>query len=400
MNFDELHCLSPLDGRYRTGTEDLRPYFSEGSLIKNRAKVEVVYLIKLVGFLGVSQIDKSDEKKLLSWVDSLGDKETSRVKKIESKIRHDVKAVEYLIREKLTSMNLEELDPWVHWGLTSEDVNNLAYGMMMQGAKDEILVKVQTDLVKKLGKMASKYGQTVMPGRTHGQLAVPTTFGKELMVFASRMTEWLKEIKELKLGGKLNGAVGNFNAHNKLFPDKDWLKFSKELVESLGLEWTMVTTQIEPGTRLVKLLDLIRQFNNVGLDLARDMWMYIAFDYLKQEVVSGEVGSSTMPQKVNPIDFENAEGNMELANGMLMVLANKLPISRMQRDLSDSTVKRNLGVAFGYSLLGTKSLMRGLLKVAPNREKLRSEIENHPEMLAEALQLFLKMYSWFFLHLE
>ncbi|MFH1280650.1 MAG: adenylosuccinate lyase [Candidatus Beckwithbacteria bacterium] len=380
-NLDELHCLTPLDGRYGKDVSELREFFSEKALIKYRVKVEVVYLIKLKN-LKVRNLNK--------WSENLTDKDIKRVKKIEEKIKHDVKAVEYLIREKLVKLGLKKLEPWVHWGLTSEDVNSLAYGLMLQEAKDKVLVKNQTELVKELVKMAEKYSKVVMPGRTHGQLAVPTTIGKELVVFASRMSQWLKEIKELKLGGKLNGAVGNFNAHQKFYPEKDWLKFSRELVEGLGLSWTMITTQIEPRTRMVKLLDLIRQFNNVGLDLAKDMWLYIAFDYLKQRVVKDEVGSSTMPQKVNPINFENAEGNFELANGVLMTMSNKLSQSRMQRDLSDSTVRRNLGVALGYSLVAMKSLLKGLERVEPNKDKLKQELEDHPEMLAEAWQLGMK----------
>jgi len=381
-NLDELHCLTPLDGRYGKDVSELREFFSEKALIKYRVKVEVVYLIKLKN-LKVRNLNK--------WSENLTDKDIKRVKKIEEKIKHDVKAVEYLIREKLVKLGLKKLEPWVHWGLTSEDVNSLAYGLMLQEAKDKVLVKNQTELVKELVKMAEKYSKVVMPGRTHGQLAVPTTIGKELVVFASRMSQWLKEIKELKLGGKLNGAVGNFNAHQKFYPEKDWLKFSRELVEGLGLSWTMITTQIEPRTRMVKLLDLIRQFNNVGLDLAKDMWLYIAFDYLKQRVVKDEVGSSTMPQKVNPINFENAEGNFELANGVLMTMSNKLSQSRMQRDLSDSTVRRNLGVALGYSLVAMKSLLKGLERVEPNKDKLKQELEDHPEMLSEAVQLWLKV---------
>lgn len=380
-NLDELHCLTPLDGRYGKDVSELREFFSEKALIKYRVKVEVVYLIKLKN-LKVRNLNK--------WSENLTDKDIKRVKKIEEKIKHDVKAVEYLIREKLVKLGLKKLEPWVHWGLTSEDVNSLAYGLMLQEAKDKVLVKNQTELVKELVKMAEKYSKVVMPGRTHGQLAVPTTIGKELVVFASRMSQWLKEIKELKLGGKLNGAVGNFNAHQKFYPEKDWLKFSRELVEGLGLSWTMITTQIEPRTRMVKLLDLIRQFNNVGLDLAKDMWLYIAFDYLKQKVFKNEVGSSTMPQKVNPINFENAEGNFELANGVLMTMSNKLSQSRMQRDLSDSTVRRNLGVALGYSLVAMKSLLKGLERVEPNKDKLKQELEDHPEMLAEAWQLGMK----------
>jgi len=382
-----LAAISPLDGRYQEKVKELSEYFSEGALIKARVKVEIIYAIKLVEFLGVVKLSVIEKKRLLDWGESLKIKDLEQVKKIEAEINHDVKAVEYFIRENLKKLGLQKLSAWIHWGLTSEDVNNLAYGWLLTRFKNEQLLVLEKQLLDKLVVMAEKYKAVVMPARTHGQLAVPTTVGKELAVAAERADFWLKKLQAVKLGGKLNGAVGNFNAQIELYPKKDWQKFSQEVIESLGLETVMATTQIEPGDRLVFFLDLVRGLNNLWLNLSQDAWLYIALDYWQQKAVAKEVGSSTMPQKVNPIDFENSEGNLEIANCLLTMMAEKLAISRLQRDLSDSTIKRNLGVAFGHTLLAIKSLLKGLDKVGPNKEKLKQELVDHPEMLAEAEQL-------------
>lgn len=382
----QLAAISPLDGRYLDKVKELEQYFSEGALIKQRVWVEVKYVLTLTEFLQ----KKIEGGKLLGWAKNLNNKDLIRVKEIEKETNHDVKAVEYFIRENLKKLGLQKLSAWIHWGLTSEDVNNLAYGLILQQFKDKELIKAEADLINKLTEMAGKYKAVVMPGRTHGQIAVPTTVGKELAVFVERGEWWLKKIKEVKLGGKLNGAVGNFNAQIKLYPQKDWLSFSQKFVSALGLEPVMATTQIEPGDRTVYFLDLVRGLNNVWLDLSQDCWLYIAFDYFKQKVIAREVGSSTMPHKVNPIDFENAEGNLELANSLLVMMSNKLPVSRLQRDLSDSTVKRNFGVVLGYTVLARKSLLKGLTKVEPNAEFLKQEVKNHPEMLSELKQLKLR----------
>lgn len=353
--------------------------------------MEVKYALALAEFLNTgSELKLLKVRNLKTWGEKLTNKDFQRVKEIEAEINHDVKAVEYFIRENLKKLRLQKLSAWIHWGLTSEDVNNLAYGLLVQKFKDKELVPEEKRLVEQLGEMALKYKSVVMPARTHGQIAVPTTVGKELAVFVSRAGFWLEKIKKLKLGGKLNGAVGNFNAQVKLYPKKDWLGFSQKFVTGLGLEPVRATTQIEPGDRTAYLLDLIRGLNNVWLDLAKDCWLYISFDYFKQKVVTKEVGSSTMPHKVNPIDFENCEGNLEVANSLLMMMSQKFPVSRLQRDLSDSTVKRNFGVAFGHTVLAMKSLLKGLGKIEPNREWLKQEIKNHPEMLSELEQLKLK----------
>ena len=387
-----LENISPLDGRYQAKVKELGEYFSEGALILARIKVEIVYVVKLVEFLNTgSELKLLKVRNLKDWAENLTDKDLVRVKEIEAEINHDVKAVEYFIRENLGRFKLEKLSPWIHWGLTSEDVNNLAYGLLLTRFKDEQLLILEKQLLDKLLALAEKYQAVVMPARTHGQLAVPTTVGKELAVAAERADFWLKKLQAVRLGGKLNGAVGNFNAQVKLYPGKDWQKFSQEVVESLGLEAVIATTQIEPGDRLVYFLDLTKGLNNVWLNLSQDAWLYIALDYWQQKAVVKEVGSSTMPQKVNPIDFENAEGNLETANCLLTMMAEKLAISRLQRDLSDSTIKRNLGVAFGHTILAIKSLLKGLDKVVPNKEKLKQELVDHPEMLAEAEQLRMKI---------
>lgn len=386
-----LENISPLDGRYKVKVKELGEYFSEGALILARIKVETVYVIKLVEFLGTVKLSREEENRLTSWQKNLKIKDLEQVKEIEAEINHDVKAVEYFIRENLKKLGLQKLSAWIHWGLTSEDVNNLAYGWLLTRFKNEQLLVWEKQLLDKLLAMTEKYKAVVMPARTHGQLAVPTTVGKELAVTVGRADFWLKKLQVVKLGGKLNGAVGNFNAQIELYPKKDWQKFSQEVVESLGLEVVTVTTQIEPGDRLIYFLDLVKGLNNVWLNLSQDAWLYIALDYWQQKLVAKEVGSSTMPQKVNPIDFENAEGNLEVANCLLTMMAEKLAISRLQRDLSDSTIKRNLGVAFGHTVLAIKSLLKGLDKVVPNKEKLKQELVDHPEMLAEAEQLRMKI---------
>jgi len=384
-------ALSPLDGRYFPKTSPLRAYFSDSALARYRTKVELLYFFDLLDFLKIKIINQNTQRELLFWADSLTVNDYDEVKKIEDKLHHDVKAVEYFIQKKLKKTGLGKYSHWVHWGLTSEDTNNLAYGLMVKDALENVFIPEERRLVGALLVYAEKYKADAMPARTHGQLAVPTTVGKELIVFASRAGFFLGKIISLKIGGKLNGAVGNYNAQKQIFPQKDWIALSHRFIKSLGLEPTLVSTQIEPATRLVYLFDLMRQLNNVWLDLAKDCWLYISLDYFIQKAVEEEVGSSTMPHKVNPIDFENAEGNLEIARGLLTVLADKLPVSRLQRDLSDSTVKRNIGTVFGYSLIAVKSLQRALGNIKPNTILLKRELRDHPEMLSEAVQLFLKL---------
>jgi len=386
-----MRHLSSLDGRNKDEVKELRKYFSELALVKYRVMVEVKYLIDLIEFLEIDKLLLKEKKKLLSWVENLNEKNFKKLKRIEKKVNHDVKAVEYLIKDKLKVLKLERLSKWVHWGLTSEDINNLAYGLMIKNVRDEVMIKKQRELVLELINMAEKYSETVMLGRTHGQIAVGTTLGKELIVFAVRMEELLMKMQKLKFKGKLNGAVGNYNAQQLIYPEKNWLQFSKRFIKSLGLDVNLITTQIESGDRLAEFFNLLRQFNNVCLDLSRDCWLYISFGYLKQKIVKKETGSSTMPHKINPIDFENSEGNIKLVNSLLVLFSDELTVSRLQRDLSDSTLKRKYGLMFGYNLLAIKSLLKGLGKIEPNSEKLKEEMKEHPEILTEALQLWLKI---------
>jgi len=385
-----LSALSPLDGRYSALTAPLRAYFSEAALIRHRIWIEVRYLVALTKFLDREKLTPVEERKLFDWAENLDFQDLKRVKRIEAETKHDVKAVEYFIRDSLKQLSLARCSPWVHWGLTSEDVDNLAYGLMLQKAKDKVLIPAQIGLVRVVLDLAQRYSNLVMLGRTHGQIAVPTTLGKEFVVFASRAAFFLEKMMPLRFGGKLNGAVGNFNAQHQIFPEENWPKFSREFVQGLGLEPTVITTQIEPASRLVYFLDLMRQLNNIWLDLARDCWLYTSLGYLKLRVVETEVGSSTMPHKVNPIHFENAEGNLKLANSLLLLLADKLPLSRLQRDLSDKTIKRNLGMPFGYSLVAVQNLSQGLTRVVPDERLLKDEVQAHPQVLAEAVQLLLK----------
>jgi len=388
-----IACLSPLDGRYSSQTASLKQYFSEAALIKNKVWVEIFYLIDLISFLKITKLSSQEKKKILSWFKNLKLSDWQKVKKIEKITNHDVKAIEYFIKENLINLGLKKITPFVHWGLTSEDVNNLAYALMLQKAKNEILIFSEVQLIKAVLNLAEKYAHLAMPGRTHGQIAVPTTLGKEFVVFASRAAFFLEKIINFKIKGKLNGAVGNFNAQKMIFPKKEWLAFSQKFIKKLKLDFSLATTQRETESSLVYFLDLWRQLNNVWLDLDQDVWLYISFNYLKQKVVKQEVGSSTMPYKVNPINFENSEGNFQLANSLLVFLSNKLSHSRLQRDLSDSTVKRNLGTAFGYSLLANKSLLKGLVKIEPYKSVLKKELKAHPEVLTEALQLILKTWG-------
>ena len=385
-----LFAICPLDGRYASRCAALRELFSEAALIKHRVLVEVRYLDALTGFLGVGDITPAERRGLLNWAGSLSLQDLDRVKSIEAETRHDVKAVEYFFRDRLKAMSLARLSPWIHWGLTSEDVDNLAYGLMLRQAKDEVLLPAQIRLVRTLLDLAQRYAGSVMLARTHGQIAVPTTVGKEFVVFASRAAYFLEKMIPFPFGGKLSGAVGNLNAHYQVYPDQDWAEFSRSFVEGLGLEPTAITTQIEPCARLGHFLDLTRQLNGVWLDLARDCWLYIALGSFRQKPTQGVVGSSTMPHKVNPIDFENAEGNLQVANCLLHLLADNLPVSRLQRDLSGKTVKRNLGMALGYGLVAAQSLSRGLSKIVPDQSFLEEQVKAHPEVLAEAVQLLLR----------
>lgn len=392
-----LGAISPLDGRYRTELERLVPYATESALYRTRVQIEIEYLIFLsrtrnIGFVPVLDTVQQAQLRLLylSWTDQSAE----AVASWDRRVNHDVKAVEYWLREQMTALGLE---PWleaVHWGLTSEDVNNLAYALLVRDACDQVLAPALQLIYGTLRAMAMEHADTVMLARTHGQPATPTTLGKEINVFAHRLHRAIEGIKTIKLTGKLNGATGTYAAHVAAAPHIDWPTFSRAFIRLLNLDPVPVTTQIEPHDTLAELLDAFRRANVVLLDLDMDMWRYVSDGYFRQRTWANEVGSSTMPHKVNPIDFENSEGNLHLANALLEALSRKLPISRLQRDLSDSTMLRNLGSTFGYCLLAYQRTLKGLEKLAADEDRLRGEVVAHPEVLAEAIQTILRRENY------
>ena len=390
---DPLKNISPLDGRYSKSIETLSDYFSESALIKYRIKVEIEYLIHLSRQKEVKELDPisdKDIKRFQKIYNSFSIEDAKRVKAIEVATNHDVKAVEYFIREKLEKMNKKRLYPWIHFALTSEDVNNLSYSLMWQDGMRNIFLPEFREVIKKLNTIAKQFSTTAMLSLTHGQSATPTTFGKELAVFVHRLNRQFEQIKKQQLQGKFGGATGTWAAHYTAYPKMDWLNFSKKFIRSLGLDPNLVTTQIEPHDSVVESYHSMIRVNNILIDLCRDIWSYVSRGILKQKRVPGEVGSSTMPHKINPIQFENAEGNLGLANSILGHLSNKLPISRMQRDLTDSTTLRNQGIAMGYSYLACKNILKGLKRITVNKPGMKKELNSHWEVLAEAVQTVLR----------
>ena len=390
---DPLKNISPLDGRYSKSIETLSDYFSESALIKYRIKVEIEYLIHLSRQKEVKELDPisdKDIKRFQKIYNSFSIEDAKRVKAIEVATNHDVKAVEYFIREKLEKMNKKRLYPWIHFALTSEDVNNLSYSLMWQDGMRNVFLPEFHEVIKKLNTIAKQFSTTAMLSLTHGQSATPTTFGKELAVFVHRLNRQFEQIKKQQLQGKFGGATGTWAAHYTAYPKMDWLNFSKKFIRSLGLDPNLVTTQIEPHDSVVESYHSMIRVNNILIDLCRDIWSYVSRGILKQKRVPGEVGSSTMPHKINPIQFENAEGNLGLANSILGHLSNKLPISRMQRDLTDSTTLRNQGIAMGYSYLACKNILKGLKRITVNKPGMKRELNSHWEVLAEAVQTVLR----------
>ena len=390
---DPLKNISPLDGRYSKSIETLSDYFSESALIKYRIKVEIEYLIHLSRQKEVKELDPisdKDIKRFQKIYNSFSIEDAKRVKAIEVATNHDVKAVEYFIREKLEKMNKKRLYPWIHFALTSEDVNNLSYSLMWQDGMRNVFLPQFHEVIKKLNTIAKQFSTTAMLSLTHGQSATPTTFGKELAVFVHRLNRQFEQIKKQQLQGKFGGATGTWAAHYTAYPKMDWLNFSKKFIRSLGLDPNLVTTQIEPHDSVVESYHSMIRVNNILIDLCRDVWSYVSRGILKQKRVPGEVGSSTMPHKINPIQFENAEGNLGLANSILSHLSNKLPISRMQRDLTDSTTLRNQGIAMGYSYLACKNILKGLKRITVNKPGMKKELNSHWEVLAEAVQTVLR----------
>lgn len=397
MELTALTAISPVDGRYGSKVSVFRSIFSEYGLIRNRVTVEIRWLQKLAAHPAITEVPAFSAEanafldKLVSEF-SLADAE--RIKEIERTTNHDVKAVEYLIKEKIADVpELHAVTEFVHFACTSEDINNLSHGLMLREGLDHGLLPAMENLVEKLAELAREHAEQPMLSRTHGQTASPTTVGKELANVVYRLRRQLMQIREVEIMGKINGAVGNYNAHLSAYPDVDWAANAEEFIESLGLDWNPYTTQIEPHDYIAELYDAIARFNTILIDLDRDIWGYISLGYFKQKTVAGEIGSSTMPHKVNPIDFENSEGNLGIANALFGHLSAKLPISRWQRDLTDSTVLRNLGVGFAHSLIAYEATLKGLGKLEINPARLNEDLNNAWEVLAEPIQTVMRRYN-------
>lgn len=397
MSLTTLNALSPLDGRYQTKLDALRPYFSEYALIKHRAWVEVEWLKALSATKDLAEIapfSADTIQELDAAITNFSETDASQVKAIEARTNHDVKALEYWLKEKFDhNPEIKKASEFIHFACTSEDINNLSHGLMLKSARDAVMLPFLANLIARLIELSHQLADQPMLSRTHGQTASPTTMGKELANVVYRLQRQQKQLINNEILGKINGAVGNFNAHLTAYPTFDWESFAKTFVESLGLTYNPMTIQIEPHDYMAELYDALARINTILIDLNRDIWGYISVGYFKQKVKAGEIGSSTMPHKVNPIDFENSEGNLGLANAVLRHMAEKLPISRWQRDLTDSTVLRNMGVAFGYTLLGYDSCLRGLNKLEVNPEKLAQDLDNSWEVLAEPIQTVMRRYG-------
>lgn len=406
---NELEAISPIDGRYRRYTEPLAEYFSEKALMKYRIVVEGEYLIALSKHLQIKVRKFSKkEKGLIRDLYNFYIQDAELIKAIETKdhglreinngkkTNHDIKAVEYYMKYKLRGTSLEDSLEWIHFALTSEDVNNIAYGLMLSDGLEKIILPAAKELQEKIEELAQKYKIISMLARTHGQAASPTKIGKELKVFASRLERQLSQLREYKILVKLNGATGNYNAHYVAYPQVDWLKFTKDFIQNFNkqrkikLKPNLITTQIEPHDTYAELFDNLKRLNTVLLDFDQDMWRYISDDWIKQKPEEGTIGSSTMPHKINPINFENSEGNSGVANALLKFFSEKLPVSRLQRDLSDSTIERNFGVALAHSLLVYKSALKGLNEIDVNKKEIIKALKNHPEVIAEAIQTKLR----------
>lgn len=388
---NNLLNISPIDGRYQEKTRELANYFSEYSLIKYRITIEIYWLIYLINNNIINKkITKKDEKNLLNIISSYNISEASRVKEIEKKTKHDVKAIEYYLQEKLQDINLSNLIPFIHFALTSEDINNTSYNLMLHNALKDIYLPKLLTLINLLDEYSITYRDVAILGHTHGQIATPTTVGKELKVFSFRLKTLYNLIKDIKLRSKFSGTVGNYNAHIIAYPEVDWIKETKKFIESLNLEYNPVTTQIESHDILCVVLSYIKILNNIIKDLNSDMWLYISHEYFKEKANSKEVGSSVMPHKVNPINHENSMANIEISNSIIDALVNNLSISRMQRDLSDSSKLRNIGVILSHSIISIEETITGLNKIEVNKEYIEKELEGHYEVLCEAIQTILR----------
>ena len=397
MQLDSLTAISPVDGRYGAKTERLRAVFSEYGLIYHRLMVEVRWLQHLSRNADITEVPEfstTAQALLDSIVHDFDPAAAQRIKEIERTTNHDVKAVEYYLKEQVAeNAELQAVSEFFHFACTSEDINNLSHALMLKSGRDQILLPVVNQVLDMINQLAHQYADIPMMSRTHGQPATPTTLGKEMANVVHRLRRQLKQIAAVEMLGKFNGAVGNYNAHLSAYPDSDWPAICQQFVESMGLDWNPYTTQIEPHDYIAELFDAQARLNTILIDFSRDCWSYISIGYFKQKTVAGEVGSSTMPHKVNPIDFENAEGNFGIANAVLTHLAQKLPISRWQRDLTDSTVLRNLGTGFGHMLIALDSLKRGIGKLEINVDAIAADLDNNWELLAEPIQTVMRRYG-------
>lgn len=397
MSNPALTALSPLDGRYAGKVEPLRPIFSEFGLMHRRVQVEIAWLLALAAESGIAELplfEPAQVERLKAIASGFAVADGARIKAIEATTNHDVKAVEYFIKERIgNDAALAQAKEFVHFACTSEDINNLSYALMLRDARAQVLLPAFDAVIAKLRELAHANAALPMLSRTHGQTASPSTLGKELANVVARLERQRTQLAALEIPGKINGAVGNYNAHAITYPEIDWRAFSQRFVQSLGLDYNPYTTQIEPHDGVAEYCDAVRRANTILIDLARDVWGYISLGYFKQKLKEGEVGSSTMPHKVNPIDFENAEGNFGLANALLGHFAEKLPVSRWQRDLTDSTVLRALGTAFGHTLVALESLQKGLGKLTVNADRLAADLDASWEVLAEAVQTVMRRYG-------
>ncbi|MCB9261649.1 MAG: adenylosuccinate lyase [Flavobacteriales bacterium] len=393
MQLNELNAISPIDGRYRSKTKALAEYMSEFGLIKYRVLVEVEYLIALSkgGIAKLSPLLNADvQVNLRKMVENFSEADALVIKETEKTTNHDVKAVEYFVKGKLAELNLTDLEEFVHFGLTSQDINNTAIPYSLNIACQQVVMKQLAEVVQTLTEKVNEYKEIPMLAKTHGQPASPTRLGKEFAVFVARLNEQIRQFNELKWPGKFGGATGNFNAHFVAYPELSWADFANDFVEKLGLQRSEPTTQIEHYDNLAAKFDCLRRINTILIDFCRDIWTYISMEYFKQRIVGNEVGSSAMPHKVNPIDFENAEGNLGMANAVLNHLSEKLPISRLQRDLTDSTVLRNVGVPLGHMVIAFQSIQKGMSKLLLNEAKIKQDLDENWAVVAEAIQTILR----------
>jgi len=397
MELDTLLAISPIDGRYAGQSKELREYFSEYGLVKSRVVVEIAWLINLTQHPTITEVPPLSRDALTVLEQIAADfdvNDAARVKDIERTTNHDVKAVEYFLKEKVAAFReLHAINEFIHFACTSEDINNLAYALMLKAARQAVVLPAMDQLISAIKSLAHQFAAQPMLSRTHGQPASPTTLGKEMANIVARLQRQRDQVADNAILGKINGAVGNYNAHLAAYPEIDWQKLAQQFVTDLGLQWNPYTTQIEPHDYIAELFDAIARFNTILIDFDRDIWSYISLGYFKQKTVAGEVGSSTMPHKVNPIDFENSEGNLGVANAIFGHLSQKLPISRWQRDLTDSTVLRNLGVGIAHSLIAYKATMKGISKLEIDTKRIQQDLDANWEVLAEPIQTVMRRYG-------